>query len=108
MADQPQKLTLADQVVINGLYWLTTSRVDDRNKAMVLAVIDDFLPRTSEEHPAMKPLTTCAEVLVDCSKGSSDGWAGAIFDASQAMSRFALWRMGLAQEALNKQEGGGS
>lgn len=104
MADD--RLTLADQVLVNAMSYLTTvPGGEPENMTMTIAAIREVLVDCSDEHPRMAPLCAAAERMLSVQRVAdlrtrSNAFAAAAADARRALSRIYLHRAGAALDRI--------
>lgn len=103
------RLSIADQVFVNAFLVLVLPEgTDPKRQELARGVIADVLDRVTRNHPYLEPMIEEAEIMLAAQKLNPKErraeMFGATFRGGRLASHFALWRCGLAQEALNKQE----
>lgn len=106
MADAP-RLTLADQVLVNAMLAAVLPMVADLpRRRMHLAVIEEVLPQVARDGTRMAALAKAAEEMVAAMEvpeaDRAGAWNHARWGASEALARFAEWRLGLARGAMGE------
>ncbi|WP_101339748.1 hypothetical protein [Cereibacter azotoformans] len=100
MADQ--RLTLADQVLVNILGWIASNVIEDLETEMaLLRELEAVLPHVTKHHPKIAPLLPAAAELIAVRLAAFDRrglWAPKL-RLSAPMADFFRWRTGLAIEA---------
>lgn len=104
------RLTLNDQFVVNALiYLVSTVTPEPGEERMVLECLAGVLPRCLGEAPNMGPVLAAAECYVAATRAGPGERREAMFRAhivaKAAIKPFALWRMGLIQDALRQRQG---
>lgn len=105
------KLSAADQVLAFTLAWFCTSRTSKpAERKMMADTLQKALPYVTSNHPVLDALAAAA---VDVALFLDDdgrpwpvdrgrGYWRAHYDASQAVTSFAMWRAGRASESFER------
>lgn len=104
-----EKLTLADQALINAMGYLCTVWGEPDNIAMMLAVVRRVLPEVSASHPRIGPLADAAEAMMRSGRtgGRAENrraYAQAKDAGAHALAKIFIHRAGEAVDRLFPQE----
>lgn len=100
MAD-PRRLNLADQVLVNALAAICLPVIRDAGREkMLIAILREILPGTTDDNPQMAPLIAAARGFLDGPALDLPREAGAKLRAADPLTRFFEGRAAAALEAF--------
>lgn len=111
MADDRNRMTLADQAFVNAMMVITAPTFGDMaNRELALDRVRELLPKINRTHPHLTALSEAAGLVLNAAgmtpgRAKTEAMSSAILRVRWAVADFAMWRLGLALEAMRGAQG---